>query len=153
MIKRIEEAFIKVRRERVPELKERLTANKENAKNLGEISFLYRDTYGLTLSTMAIVANDIGITAFILNDAILLKIYEVKMEEQKNRSRAGSKMGGDVYADKDFALNLPKTEFLGYKETQADVQVLKILNDQGKTPEARQGQVVKIILGSHTFLC
>ncbi len=45
------------------------------------------------------------------------------MEEQKERSRAGSKMTGDVYANQDFALNLPKTEFLGYKETKAEAKV------------------------------
>ena len=73
------------------------------------------------------------------------------MEEQKNRSRAGSKMTGDVYANQDFALNLPKTEFLGYKETKAEAQVLKILNDQGEISEAHQGQTVKIILNRTPF--
>ncbi len=149
LIKRIEEAFIKVRRERVPELKERLAVNKENAEGLGEILFLYRDTYGLTLSTMTLAANDIGITAFVLNDA--LKTFEVKMEEQKNRSRAGSKMTGDVYANQDFALNLPKTEFLGYKETKTGAEVLKILNEQGEVYEAYQGQAVKVILNRTPF--
>ena len=56
------------------------------------------------------------------------------MEEQKNRSRAGSKMTGDVYANQDFALNLPKTEFLGYKETKAEAKS-EILNDQGEIPK------------------
>jgi len=149
LIKRIEEAFIKVRRERVPELKEQLIANKDNGRSLGEILFLYRDTYGLTLSTMMLIANDTGIAAFVLNDA--LKIFEAKMEEQKNRSRSSSKMTGDVYANQDFSLNLPKTEFVGYTETKAEAHVLRILNDQGEITEAHEAQPIKIILDRTPF--
>ena len=140
LVKRIEEAFIKVRCERMPELKEHLVANKENAQGLGEILFLYRDTYGLTLSTMTLAANDAGITAFILNDA--LKIFEDKMGEQKTRSRSSSKMTGDVYANQDFAVNLPKTEFLGYKETKAEAKVLQVIGE---------GQNIKVILDRTPF--
>jgi len=140
LIQRIETAFIKVRRERMPELIERLSVNKRDAQALGELLFLYRDTYGLTLSTMTLAANDIGIAASILNEA--LKIFEVKMEEQKNRSRSSSKMTGDVYATQDFALNLPKTEFLGYKENKADAKVLQVIGD---------GQKIKVVLDRTPF--
>ncbi len=149
LIKRIEEAFIKVRRERVPELKVKIATAKVNPKELGAIFFLYRDTHGLTISTIHQVVNEVGVDAKVINEAI--KEFEVKMEEQKERSRAGSKMGGDVYADKDFALNIPKTEFLGYKETKAETQVLKILNDQGEIAQANQGEAVKIILNRTPF--
>jgi len=149
IIKRIEEGFIKIRRERVPELKEKIEAAKANAKELGAIFFLYRDTYGLSISTVHQVVNQIGVDQHIFNEAN--QEFEARMEEQKNRSRAGSKMGGDVYADKDFSLNLPKTEFLGYKETKAEALVLKILNDQGEVKEASQGQIVKIILNRTPF--
>ena len=54
------------------------------------------------------------------------------MEEQKERSRAGSKMTGDVYANQDFALNVPKTEFLGYTRNKADAKVLEDFNEQGE---------------------
>jgi len=40
---------------------------------------------------------------------------------------------------------------LGYKETKAEVQVLKILNDQGEAPEVHQGQAVKVILNRTPF--
>ncbi|MBF0503736.1 MAG: alanine--tRNA ligase [Candidatus Omnitrophica bacterium] len=148
-IKRIEEAFIKVRRQRVPELKDRLLENKENANMLGEILFLYRDTHGLTLSTMMLAAQETGISVSLLNDAC--KIFEAKMEEQKNRSRKSSKMIGDVFADQNFALNLPKTEFAGYAQTRINAQVLKILNDEGEIFQANQGEKVKIILNCTPF--
>jgi len=149
IIKRIEESFIKVRRERVPELKEKIETAQANSKELGAIFFLFRDTHGLSISTIHQVVNQVGVNPKIVNDAI--KEFDAKMEEQKNRSRAGSKMTGDVYANQDFALNLPKTEFLGYKETKAEAQVLKILNDQGEIPEAGQEETVKIILNRTPF--
>jgi alanyl-tRNA synthetase len=124
IVKRGEEAFIKVRRERLPELKERLIANKENVTNLGEILFLYRDTYGLPLPTISTVAIASGVSPAIQEQA--LEIFKIKMEEQRNRSRASSKMTGDVYANQDLATDIRKTEFLGYKESKAEANVLNI---------------------------
>ena len=76
---------------------------------------------------------------------------KLKWKKQKNRSRAGSKMTGDVYANQDFTLNLPKTEFLGYQETKADAQVLKILMITGRKRRSYQGQWVRIILDRTPF--
>jgi len=140
LVKRIEEAFMKVRKERVPELKELLTAKKSDAKQLGEVLFLYRDTYGLTISTILGVAAEVNVSREILDQAV--KIYETQMEEQKNRSRAGSKMTGDVFTDAGIKLDVAKTEFLGYKDLQAEATVLKFLNEGGK---------VKIILNRTPF--
>ena len=130
LIERIEEAFIKVRRERLPELKGRLLANKDDARSLGEILFLYRDTHGLTFSTMVLAAKDTGISDFILQDA--LKVFEANMEDQKNRSRSTSKMAGDVFINQDIVLNLPKTEFLGYGQVKADAIVLKVMHSEDR---------------------
>jgi alanyl-tRNA synthetase len=150
LIKRIEGSFIKVRRERVPELKEKIETAQTNFKELGAIFFLYRDTHGLTISTIHQVVNQVGVEPKVLNEAI--KEFNARMEEQRNRSRAGSKMTGDVYANQDFTLNLPKTEFLGYKETKADAKVLKILIDeQGESLQAFESQWVKIVLDHTPF--
>jgi alanyl-tRNA synthetase len=51
-------------------------------------------------------------------------------------------MMGDVFADQNFALNVPKTEFLGYSETKANAKVLKVF---------AEGEVVKIILDRTPF--
>ncbi len=128
LIQRIEEGFIKIRKEKIPELKALLMKNRNDAASLGEIIFLYRDTHGLSLSTIANVAVESAIPDALMHEA--KKIYEAKMEEQKNRSRAGSKMTGDVYANQDLAANIPKTEFLGYKETKAEAKVLKVSGNQ-----------------------
>lgn len=140
LIKRIEEGFIKIRQEKMPELKESLIKNRENPQALGEIFFLYRDTHGLSLSTISAVAAEAVVPVGIMPD--VLKIYEAKMEEQKNRSRAGSKMTGDVFTDAGINLDVPKTEFLGYTAHTAEAKILRVV---------RQGDAVKIILNRTPF--
>ncbi len=118
---------------------------------IGGLMFRYRDTHGLPITLIhdkvkRMLPADAG-DIF----AWAVKEEERLMEEQKNRSRSASKMAGDVFANQDFALDLPKTEFLGYKETKAEAQVLKILNDQGETTEDKQGHRVDIILNRTPF--
>ncbi len=132
LIKRIEEACIKVRKEREPETAHKFIETKPEMKpeEIGNIIFLARDTYGLSLPTISTIAAGTGIPTVIYTQG--LKIFEAKMEEQKNRSRASSKMAGDVFAAQDFALDLPKTEFLGYQKTKADAKVLKVNHKEDK---------------------
>lgn len=150
LVKRIEESYIKVRKERIPDVYRRFIELREASKEkIGDVIFLARDTYGLSLPTIISTATDAGISSDRQQEAI--NIYEVKMEEQKNRSRASSKMMGDVFADQNFGLNVPKTEFLGYSELKAEAVVLKIFNDQGEVNEASQGQAIKIVLNRTPF--
>jgi alanyl-tRNA synthetase len=154
LIKRIEEACIKTRKEREIYIsrdfvKEVQAKGGPRPEKIGEIILLARGTHGLSLPSISTVAAASGVSDVVYEQG--KKFFEIKMEEEKNRSRAGSKMTGDVFANQDFTLNLPKTEFLGYKETKADAQVLKILNDQGEVAQANQGQVVKIILNRTPF--
>ncbi len=139
-VKRIEEAFIKVRRERVPEIKDKILKSSTDAKRLGDIFFLYRDTYGLTITTITGIAKEISVAEPVLSEA--LKIFDQKMEEQKNRSRAGSKMTGDVFTDAGIKLDVAKTEFLGYSCAKADAVVLKVV---------QEGDKVKIVLNRTPF--
>jgi alanyl-tRNA synthetase len=128
IIKRVEEAFIKVREGKIPELKGLIMQNRSNAQALGDLFFLYRDTHGLSISTISGVAAEAVIPVSMMPE--IMRVFESKMKEQRERSRAGSKMVGDVFANQDLALNLPKTEFLGYKETKAEAKVLKVSNNQ-----------------------
>ncbi len=127
LVKRIEEAFMKVRKERIPELKEKINMFKEDNQGLGSMFFLYRDTYGLTLSTITNVAHEVGVNKEVLDLAI--RTFEVKMDDQKNRSRAGSKMTGDVFTNSSIKTNLPKTEFVGYSQIKAEAKVLQVIGD------------------------
>ena len=142
VIKRIEETFIKVRREKIPILKELISKNKNDPNALGGIFFLYRDTHGLTISTIVGEAQ----SGCGISDESLIKqarkIFESKMEEQKNRSRAGSKMTGDLFAETGLKLDVPKTEFLGYSVLETKATVLQVLGE---------GNRVKVVLDRTPF--
>ncbi len=140
IVRRIEEAFIKVRRNKIPELKEHVVTAKNDPQKLGEIFFLYRDTHGLPIATISGASTDAGVSVEIQDKA--RKIYERKMAEQKSRSRAGSKMTGDVFADTGLKLDVPKTEFLGYSVLETKATVLQILGEDGR---------VKVVLDRTPF--
>src|SRR3989338_6389202 len=140
LIKRIEEAFIKVRREKIPELKDLFVKNSTNAQALCELFFLYRDTHGLSVSTISSVAAEAAVPAGIMVEVV--KIFEARMEKQKSRSRAGSKMTGDVFADTGLKLDVPKTEFLGYSVLETKATVLQVLGE---------GSRVKVVLDRTPF--
>lgn len=168
-IRGVEQAYIRIRKEKIPELRSKAIKIKQDCKSdvdipnaivqLGKLIFLYRDTHGLTLQTIDTVLKEVDILEPYRNSALDisvqlkrgLDIFDKLMKEQQEKSRAGSKMTGDVYANQDFSLNLPKTEFLGYKETKAEAQVLKIVNEHGETTEAKQGHKVDIILNRTPF--
>ncbi len=154
-IKRVEEAYLKVRREQIPELSRELetgiqtTSSVERVNRLGQIFFNYRDTHGLTLSTILDTAKSVGITA--PDEAAAVKHFESLMEQQKNRSRAASKMTGDVFADADLNLNVLKTQFLGYEQFNGNGRVLKLFLDNKEVSEAQTGDTVKIVLDRTPF--
>jgi len=164
-IKQIEISVIRLIKEKVPQLEEEireikreggLTISLEEAyKKLGLTIFMYRDTHGVPEATILDVLKRLDIHPSHMPSIKMydgaMKIYKEQMDQQKERSRAGSKMTGEVYANQDFSLNLPKTEFVGYKETKAGAEVLRILNEKGEIPEAYQGQAVKVILNRTPF--
>jgi alanyl-tRNA synthetase len=74
------------------------------------------------------------------------------MAEQRERSRAGSKMQGDVFLGGDVDVKgLSKTIFLGNEETSADGSVVKIFVNGEAAAEAKEGNVVAIVLDKTPF--
>ncbi len=151
LVKRIEKGFIKLRHKRVSELKERIAKTKDNAQVLSELFFLYRDTHGLTIYTISKVATETGVSPLILAEARV--IFGSKMDKQKNRSRAASKMTGDVFANAELNLNVPKTEFLGYDEKNysSEGKILKLFVNNQEVQTIQHGDKVKIVLDRTPF--
>lgn len=159
-IKSIEEAYIKVRLEKIPEfIKELEKVQKTKlsladlAMQLGDLLFKYRDTYGLTIDTLDRIMHE--------RDSELESHREVPMNawkrfhdllaEQQERARSSSKMMGDVFTDTALDHNLPKTVFWGYQQNATSGRVLKIIvNDQAAT-EAKEGDNVSIVLNETSF--
>jgi alanyl-tRNA synthetase len=153
-VKRVEEAYLKVKSERVPELKQKIQKDKklpreQMIKSVGEAVFLYRDTYGLTIHVITDILTETGINEKDREE--ILKIFEGKAEEQKNRSRAFSKMTGDVFSDSNVKLNVPKTKFVGYEHSSAEGEVLKLFIGAKEVREVHQGDQFSVILNQTPF--
>ncbi len=154
LIRKIEDAYVRIRKEKIPELKNGFLRSKElpvekQPASIGETLFKFRDTHGLTPATMSMTLNEVGIM-----DDVVVKSWEFFdncMNEQKDRSRAGSKMTGDVFADADLKLNVPKTEFVGYDNFEATGKILKIFIGKDDTAMAQKQDEVKIILDKTPF--
>jgi len=151
IIRKVEESYIKVRQERVPELQAKVQDLKQNKSEkefidgLGNLIFIFKDTYGLTVPTIEMTIKVMDIDEKALKDA--LTKFEALMKRQQDQSRAGSKMMGDVFTD--IALHdidLPKTRFFGYEEMACQAKVLRMFVDNEVVESVEKGQAVQLIL-------
>jgi len=133
-VKRVEELVIKLIKEKIPMLKV------EKIENLAETMFFYKDTYGVPLTLSASTLGSMAISKQKIDQA--LKEVEAKFDEQRERSRASSKMTGDVFSDAGLKLDAPKTEFLGYSVLEIKATVLQVLGE---------GNRVKVVLDRTPF--
>ncbi|NTV28887.1 MAG: alanine--tRNA ligase [Candidatus Omnitrophica bacterium] len=171
LLKRVEEAVIKVNAEKVPALDEELQNisltgyDKTKAETflasiggivhgkapdvLGNIIFKYRDTYGLSLDLICEKVE--ARFGKVVLDSARVEADKL-MAEQRERSRAGSKMQGDVFLSGDVDVkDLPKTIFLGYDQPSADVTVKALFVNGQKVAEAKDGDNVAVILDQTPF--
>ncbi|MCA9404142.1 MAG: alanine--tRNA ligase [Candidatus Omnitrophica bacterium] len=145
----VEKAFLKVRTERMPEFLETVKANKSDGDALGRHIFTYKDRYGLTLATMEGILKSENVSAGIQQTA--MNVYEQLMSEQREQSRAASKMTGDVFADGSLQADLPKTDFKGYEQTVGVGRILSIMIDGNSAESAPAGTELQIILDKTPF--
>ena len=156
IILNIETSYRKVRQERVPEFEEKITdlkkekpSDKKFSAELGNLIFIFRDTYGLTVPTLKEAMKPLKIKKNILKNA--WAAFDELMQVQKAKARASSKMTGDVFVSNGLDLGLPKTKFLGYEQTQSTSAVLKLFINDQKVNQVKQGDAVKIILDKTPF--
>ncbi|MBP9854714.1 MAG: alanine--tRNA ligase [Candidatus Omnitrophica bacterium] len=145
----VEKAFLKVREVRIPEFEKIVAENQSSADHLGADIFNFKDTYGLTLSTMISVLEKKGVSKSVVEKALVA--YRLHMKKQQDQSRASSKMTGDVFAGSDLQLDLPKTDFLGYHHAQSTSSILKIFKGSDRVNVAQKGDAIKVILDKSPF--
>lgn len=151
-VQKTEEAYQKVRNERIPELTRELGKKNTDitSDDLAEIFFRYRDTYGLTYSAICSTAGTTQISKLVIDEG--LQKTEHKMEQQREKSRAASKMTGDVFTSSDLNLGrIPKTQFVGYEKNEEDVKVVKLFADTAEVQKLSAPSAVKIILNKTPF--
>ncbi|MDD5691926.1 MAG: alanine--tRNA ligase [Candidatus Omnitrophica bacterium] len=100
--------------------------SKELANELGAIAFKLYDARGIPLELVLQHYERNGIK---FNKEIVVVVFDGLLLEQKNRSKATSKMKGDVFDSKGLGLKLKGTEFVGYKENSCQAEILAILKD------------------------
>ncbi|MCU0651259.1 MAG: alanine--tRNA ligase, partial [Candidatus Omnitrophica bacterium] len=116
-----------------------------NAWQAGEIAFELYDTYGIPLELTK---------AWLSKRKIEFsqESFDKKLEEQKARSKSKSAMQGDVFSLKEAHLkDVPATVFVGYEQTAAKVEVIKILKDGKEVEQINAGDEAKIILNLSPF--
>ncbi len=118
-----EKSFLDVLRTQVPRFRELLKKSGEGREELAEIGFKYYDTYGLPFELIQSSAASVGKT-------IDRAAFEKLMTGQRERSRAASKIGGEIFKKSDLyelAEGLPATRFTGYAATEGRGKLLRVL--------------------------
>lgn len=150
-VKRVEDAVIKLNGEKVPEFLAELDRLRAESKDdeLGSLMFLYRDTYGLPINLINTMAAEKFNANIVARAAV---IVEQKMNDQKERSRLGSKMQGDVFLAGDVDVKgLSKTIFVGYDQPSAEARVLAVFKDGKPVQAAFDNEAAAVILDTCPF--
>jgi alanyl-tRNA synthetase len=110
----------------------------------GDRAFHLYETYGLPVDFMADAAHDAGIGFDMVG-------FEAARAEEQARARASWKGGSQKSASPAYR-ELPKTDFLGYKQlTASGAEVLAIVKDGVGVPAAKAGDEVDIVLDQTSF--
>ena len=123
-----------------------LTRLDEELKNnfTGEKAFHLYETFGLPFDFMVDAARDAGVK---FDEAG----FEQAKEAEQARARASWKGGSQKSASPAY-LELAKTDFLGYKQLNAnDAEVLAIVKDGVGIPAANAGHAVDVVLDHTSF--
>jgi alanyl-tRNA synthetase len=124
---------------------EKVTA--QGGKQLsGEVAFVLYDTHGFPLDLTGLILEEQGLT---LDQAG----FDAAMEAQRARARAASKFG-TVDKGAYQALvegGIATTQFVGYTDERCDGQVLALLVEGERVPQAAAGQRVEIVVDRTPF--
>ncbi len=154
-IESTEKNHLKLREKKLPELVGQISSAKniedreKRVSFLGKLMFEYRDTHGLGLEVIQTQLQLSQIPNNEEKDAQI--IYDQLMEEQKNRSRASSKMTGDVFTNMDMKLDVQKTEFVGYDQFESRSKILKLFVNNAEVSSIKKGDTANIILDKTPF--
>jgi len=108
--------------------------------------FKLTDTYGLPLE---IIVPWLKKHKFFPDGT--MDLYNEKLQEQRERSKAKSTMKGNVFDTKSLGVKLKETKFVGYKDTSAKAKILAILKEGKEVDEISSADVLQIVLDQTPF--
>ena len=120
-----------------------------NSTNIfdGEVAFKLYDTYGFPLDLTQDYLKS-------KNIEVDLKTFDKKMLDQKQRARQNWKGTGDIQDDKiwyQITSNIEPTEFLGYKDIEAECKILALVSGGKAINIIEKDQDAVIILNQTPF--
>ncbi len=113
----------------------------------GEEAFKLKDTYGLPLEEILLIAKDTGLE-------VNLEAYQLLEKQAKERSRAAETeilQESEVSLFKDFTTKHGKCAFIGYDETFSEATILAIIHDGAFVDALKEGQEGMILLQKTPF--
>jgi alanyl-tRNA synthetase len=133
-----------VSKEKYTDLLDHLKTRRSPWTLSGDKAFHLYETYGLPVDFMVDAARDAGI-GFDMGG------FEAARAEEQARARASWKGGSQKSASPAYR-ELPKTDFLGYKQlTATDAEVLAIVKGGQGVPAAAAGDEVEVVLDRTSF--
>ena len=99
----------------------------------GDLVFKFYDTYGFPIDLTRLIASDFG---WIIDE----EGFQNALAEQKNRSRKATELTTDDWVETLHATSLQQTQtvFLGYDQTEAEIQIIKYRKVKAKGKESYQ---------------
>jgi len=113
----------------------------------GETAFALYDSHGFPLELSEEILAERGLS--VDRDG-----FERCMEQQRQRSREGSDMSGDVFVATTITAikrDVSETEFLGYDATEAESEIVAIFRGDEVVAHAREGERVQVITKATPF--
>jgi len=110
----------------------------------GDVVFKLHDTFGFPKELTRELAEDAGLD-------IDEERFDVLMAEQRERAKKAAKKGRAEEELATVAAEAGRTEFVGYRELEADATLLALLADGGRAPVAGEGQEVRFVLSRTPF--
>ncbi|MHC4953932.1 MAG: alanine--tRNA ligase [Planctomycetota bacterium] len=119
----------------------------------GETAFILYDSHGFPLELSEEICAERGLTVDRAG-------FDRCMEQQRQRSREGSDIAGDVFVASTITAikkEVDETEFLGYGQTEAESEVVAIFQDDkvvarvSSAPEGGQAGTVQIVTRASPF--
>ena len=110
----------------------------------GEEAFRLYDTYGFPFELTRDAAAELGLT-------VDEPGFQAAMAAQRERARSVQRFAFGADSNLYRALDLPKTEFLGYDTCQAESRILALVRDGESVDAAEAGEAVDIVLAATPF--